>query len=181
MSIYQATFALIDAAQELHIDYLLVGSLAAGYYGLSRSTVDADFVVQLGPQKLSEVVRRMGAAYRLSPQSGFEIFTNKRIDEIQVVGTIFKIDVFPLTGDPFDQERFRRRREVGLQGRQVFLPTAEDVVVAKVRWSRVKDLEDAKDVLNMQAKTLDWLYVERWCDLHATRQSLEKLRSELLL
>jgi hypothetical protein len=50
------------------------------------------------------------------------------------MGTPFKIDLFPLTDEPFDQERFRRRRQAKLRDRAVYFPTAEDVVIQKLRW-----------------------------------------------
>jgi hypothetical protein len=179
MSIFDATFRLIDELNSLSIDYLLVGSLAASYYGLSRATVDADFVVQLKGSKLADIVSRMGPGYRLEQQPGFEIFTGKRIDVIYVLETELKIDVFPLTMDLFDQERFSRRRQVQLHGRPAFVPTAEDVIVMKVRWRRPLDLEDAKYVISLQGSSLDWQYIEHWCDAHGTRQTLEEIRREI--
>lgn len=81
--------------------------------------------------------------------------------------------MFLLSSDVNDQERFRRRRCVGIAGRQTFVPTAEDVVITKLRWSRQgrrpKDISDATNVIAAQTGTLDWPYIERWCDLHGTR------------
>lgn len=149
---------------------------SAHYYGLARSTTDADFVVQLQPGQLSALVHQMGGGYQLDPQPGFEIFTGKRVSVVHVTGTHFKIDVFPLTDDPFDQERFRRRCLRKLSGREVFLPTAEDVLVMKVRWRRTQDLEDARFLIAVQPDGIDWSYIERWCDLHGTRSVLDELR-----
>ena len=47
----------------------------------------------------------------------------------RVAGTLFKVEVFRLSEDAHDQERFRRRQAVMVDGRQVFFPTAEDVRV----------------------------------------------------
>jgi hypothetical protein len=47
-------------------------------------------------------------------------------------------------------------------GRTTWLPTAEDVVVQKLRWGRPKDLEDARDVLAVQGtESLDMAYIEQ--------------------
>ena len=48
MSIYDATFALIDALDEAKIPYMLSGSLSSMYYSFPRATTDADFVIDLG-------------------------------------------------------------------------------------------------------------------------------------
>jgi hypothetical protein len=59
------------------------------------------------------------------------------------------------------------------------MPTAEDVVVQKLRWGRVKDAEDARFILAVQGDALDFTYIERWCDQHGTRALLDKLRNEI--
>jgi hypothetical protein len=96
-----------------------------------------------------------------------------------VLETELKIDVFPLTMDPFDQERFARRLLVQLYGRPAFVPTAEDVIVMKVRWRRPLDLEDARYVIALHAQLIDWAYIERWCDTHGTRQILDEVRRSI--
>jgi hypothetical protein len=178
MSIHDAAIKFIQAANSLGIDHLLVGSLAASYYGLSRSTTDADFVIQMDQPKLTALAEQLGSSYRLEPQAAFEIHTLKQLHVIVVVGTVFKIDVFSLSADPFDQERFQRRVKVDLRGQSAYVPTAEDVVVMKVRWHRPYDLEDAKAVVAAMGNRLDWPYMQRWCDAHGTRAILDELQSQ---
>lgn len=63
------------------------------------------------------------------------------------------------------------------------LPTAEDVIIQKLRWfhraRRAKDRDDAINVLAVQAGKLDMDYIRRWCDAHGTRELLEKLLAEI--
>ena len=93
--------------------------------------------------------------------------------------TTYKIELFHLSSDPHDQSRFARMQAIDFEGRPVWLPTAEDVVVTKLRWSkggkRAKDLEDVKNVLAVQRGKLDLNYIRQWCDQHGTRQLLEQL------
>jgi len=76
--------------------------------------------------------------------------------------------------------RFQRRvvRDLG-NGKKAFLPTPEDVVITKLRWSkqgkRAKDVEDASDVLAVQAGKLDLPYIRQWADQHGTRELFERL------
>jgi hypothetical protein len=55
------------------------------------------------------------------------------------------------------------------------------VLIQKLRWfgrsRRVKDLEDAKNVLAVQAKKLDLNYVRQWTDRHGTSNLLDQLLS----
>lgn len=60
------------------------------------------------------------------------------------------------------------------------MPTAEDVIVQKLRWAklanRLKDFLDAQGVVNVRAGVLDWEYIEQWCDRLAISDKLEELR-----
>jgi hypothetical protein len=51
--------ALIEALEAAQIPYMIVGSLSASVYGVSRSTKDADFVLELGTRSLAEVTSRL--------------------------------------------------------------------------------------------------------------------------
>ena len=73
------------------------------------------------------------------------------------------------------QSRFSRKcRKFSAQlGREIFVPTPEDVLVQKIRWGRSKDLDDARDVLAVQTlAALDMPYIEHWCAQHGTLERL---------
>jgi hypothetical protein len=56
MSIYDATLRLIDELNELGIEYVLVGSVAASVYSLSRATT-----TRLGRRQVRDLASRTGA------------------------------------------------------------------------------------------------------------------------
>jgi hypothetical protein len=68
-------------------------------------------------------------------------------------------------------------------GRQVWIPTAEDVIVTKLHWAllgrRSKDRDDARDVIAVQGDRIDWDYVHRWCEQHGTRALLDEIRASI--
>ncbi len=179
MNIEDITFDLIAALEAANCPYMLVGAIAAIHYGVARSTFDVDAVVGYQSHTAAELAKRLGAKYELDTQQALEVFTGKPVQVIHLKSSPFKIDLFPLTDDAFDQERFQRRQRVSLRGRQVYLPTAEDVVVQKLRWGRSKDLDDARDVIAVQSDALDWSYIEKWCHLHGTLETLAKVRTAL--
>src|SRR5262249_14086556 len=168
---------VIDALKALEIPYMVVGSLSSNYYGVARSTKDADFVIQLGETPVPALVARLGSGFQLDPQLSFETITGTTRYIIRLADTPFQIEIFVSGEDPHDQERFRRRHRVQIQGREAFVPTAEDVIITKLRWSllgqRHKDLDDARNVIAVQGDRLDWDYLYRWCDLHGTRDQLD--------
>ena len=80
----------------------------------------------------------------------------------------------------FHQERFRRRLPFEFNGQPSFVLTAEDVILSKLRWSRVKDIEDVRDVMAVKGEAaLDWTYLNRWADSLGFRAKLDTLRSEI--
>jgi hypothetical protein len=161
---------------------MVVGSLSASVYGITRSTKDADFVVQLGDRPLSVVTSQLGAEFHLERQMSFETNTGTVRQKLTVGENGFLIELFRLSADSHDQSRFNRRYKarVPILNRDVFVPTAEDVVVTKLRWvltaNRAKDRDDVIEVLGVQWNTLDWTYIDKWCAEHGTRELLEELK-----
>ena len=180
MSGNDATLAVIDALLALGIPYMLVGSYASNSYGIERSTLDADFVVELGDASLAELFGRLRPEIRFDPQMGFETVTMTRKHVAVVEGSEFLIELFQLGDDPHDRERFRRRREVQSSGRAMFLLSLEDVIVTKLRWARSKDKDDVRDVIAVQGETaIDWEYVHGWTDQHGTTALLDEIRRSI--
>jgi len=176
ITIEDVTLRVIDALNACGSPYMLVGSFSSNLYGIPRSTKDADFVLQLEGDLSQVFYQSLGSDFEMDPQLKFETNTGTCKQEMRFQGTPFTVELFRLSNDPFDQERFRRRVPVELFGRSTFVPTAEDVVVMKLRWSREKDQPDVKNVMSVQRGKLDWAYIEAWCERHGTRALMEKIR-----
>jgi hypothetical protein len=183
MTDQEATLTVIDALEALSISYMMVGSLSSNVYGIPRATQDADFVIQLGSESLTRLADNLGAAFRFDPQMTFETATMTRRHVLKVVGIPFTIELFHLSDDPHDQERFRRRRRIKTMGREVNMPTVEDVIITKLRWAlmagRSKDREDVRNIIVIQDQNIDWSYVHGWSDQHGTRALLDEIRRSI--
>jgi hypothetical protein len=173
---------LIAVLNELGVPYMLVGSYSSNYYGRARATQDADFVVEISAEQVRELAARPGPAFHVDPQMSFETLTMKSRYVIEHPATAFTIELFLLADDKYNRLRFARRREVEFEGTRVFVPSPEDVVVMKLRWSkggnRSKDIGDVANVLAMRRQELDLDYVRRWCDRQGTRELLERMLGE---
>jgi hypothetical protein len=113
----------------------------------------------------------------------FETITGTYRHILRHSESAFKVELFMLSQDAHDRARFARRREGILEGRKVMVPSPEDVVVTKLRWSkqgaRAKDIEDVHNVLAVTgAATLDLPYIRGWCDQHGTRELFEQLLTQ---
>jgi len=160
---------------------MLTGSLASKAYGKPRASKDADFVVQLPTTAVADIGAKMRLLMVLDPQISFETVTMAPRYRLRAARGGFEIELFQLRDDPPDEARFARRREVKYENSPTWLPTAEDVIVQKLRWAtrakRAKDIEDVKNVIAVQATALDWPYIRHWCDEHTSRSLLEELRA----
>ena len=179
----EATSLLIGALSASGIPYMLVGSLSSNFWGIPRSTQDADVVWDLGSNSLNDLINLLGPQFKVDPQISFEMVTGTQRNIVAVRGTKFKIELFRLSDDAHDLERFRRRQPVTFLGTDTFVATAEDVVVTKLRWAqggmRNKDIDDVQNVIAVQANHIDWDYVHKWCDLHGTRSLLDEIRASI--
>ena len=168
-----------DALNREKIPAMLVGSFSSNYYGIPRSTEDVDFVIQLESSLTTDFARVLGERFEAEPQLTFETNTGTQKQEFKVKDTAFTLELFRLSDDPFDRQRFKTRQHVTVAGREVWFPRAEDVIVMKLRWFRAKDREDVKDVMYVQRGKLDWKYIEDWCRQHGSLGRLQELRREV--
>ena len=92
-----------------------------------------------------------------------------------------KVDFWILTGEPFDQSRFARKRVEDIQGLRLKVSTPEDTILAKLRWAQLaggsaKQLADAQSICEFQAESLDFIYIEEWADRLGVRDLWQQLR-----
>lgn len=177
----EALKLLTKALDDCGLAYMVVGSYSSNYYGLPRSTQDADLVMLLEEDKFSELIRKLPEGLHLDQQSSFEMVTATRRDIVLVEGSGFKIELFHLSDDPHDQLRFakRVRKNIG-EDWAVWLPEAEDVIIQKLRWckggKRQKDFDDVLSVLGVNKVALDFDYIRKWCADHDTLDILAEAR-----
>jgi hypothetical protein len=165
-----------NALEACGIPYLLSGSFASNYYGIPRSTRDADFVLQSQRAVGLDLTQQLGEDFILEPQLSFETNTGTFRQVLRYKKKPFKVELFLLSQDPHDQARFSRRRAARLLEHRVWLPSPEDVIITKLRWARGKDRDDTRDVMAVQQDQLDWRYVEDWCRRHGTLPLMEEIR-----
>lgn len=177
MTLEELAIKVVEAAEAARIDFMAVGAIAAGAYGVPRSTRDVDVLVALNVEGgINAIIRSLEPHVVFDPQVVFDTLTWGRRHAGQcLAGPPFKVELFELFDDPFVQSEFARRQQVFIPmlNRTTWLPTPEDVIVQKFRWGRNKDLDDARDVLAVQGpETLDMAYIENWCGQHGTTDRL---------
>ena len=178
MTLEALAIKVIEAAESTGVDFMAVGAIAAGAYGVPRSTRDVDLLVSLNrTDAVSAVVAKLDPIVEFNTQVVFDTLTwgRRHVGKSRSMPP-FKVELFEMFDDPFVQSEFVRRQKVfvPMLGRATWLPTPEDVVVQKLRWGRNKDLDDARDVLAVQGpEALDMAYIEQGCAQHGITERLK--------
>ncbi|MFM7069107.1 MAG: hypothetical protein ACKOYM_06555 [Actinomycetes bacterium] len=151
--------ALNDAA----LPYIVTGSFASIVYSEPRSTMDIDVVVH-APLDLLEGFRRQmldTGLYAPSIDEATDMFNVIDLD------TGWKADIICWQDEPFEHERFSRRTQIELlPGVHAFIPTVEDMILAKLRWIQGRDsplqLHDVESMIEINRPALDYDYLTTW-------------------
>ena len=152
---------LVSVLGDLGIEHMLVGSHASSFYGEARSTHDVDLVIDLEPTKIAALVERVDPArYYFSETALREGRMANLIDTL----TGDKVDCFILGSDPVDRLSFSRRRSQTIMGIVVALASPEDTILAKLRWSEMRDgssqqQRDVREIFRHQRGSLDVTYL----------------------
>ncbi|MEM9481762.1 MAG: hypothetical protein AAGA58_19100 [Verrucomicrobiota bacterium] len=178
----EAVYALLDLLNEAEISYMLVGSFSSNAYGEARATKDADFVVEISEEDRRGLLSKLPAEFEADPQASFETITGHTRQILRIPSIPFEIELFDLSNEEFDQERFSRRVKTSIGNRTLWLPTAEDVIIQKLRWTKLgkrdKDFLDVVGILKVRGHKLAWDYIEKWCGKLELMEVLQDAREE---
>lgn len=160
----------VTTALEMHgVPYMLTGSLASSMYGIPRATNDIDIVIAPTREQLLSLVQlfqRVGLT--VAPESAVAALKNKTQFNVIDFARGLKVDLIIRKTRDFSVIEFDRRETHEVEGMRLTIATPEDVLIAKLEWSKMGDSDrqivDAAGIIKMQGKTLDVDYIERWID-----------------
>lgn len=162
---------------------MLVGSLAANFHGIPRSTRDADFVVQPPPDGLQRLAAQLPPELRLRETGCLRSRHGNGWHLVTLKDSSFVCELFELSDDPHDRARFARRMSARVLERDAFVAFAEDMIITKLRWAtganRIKDRDDIRNMLAVQGSEMDWEYLDRWSTTHETAALLRQIRDSI--
>ncbi|CAN5627190.1 hypothetical protein BH23GEM9_BH23GEM9_05120 [soil metagenome] len=168
MTPFETLRFVVGVLDTLNIEYMVTGSVASSLQGEPRATHDLDVVVALQAQDASALLQRFGRPqFHLDEQAILEAVTTGGMFNAINLEDGDKIDFWMLTNDAFDASRFARRVTVEVFGVSLKVSSPEDTILAKLRWSKLsggseKLFIDALRVFEVQAHTLDHLYLDEW-------------------
>jgi hypothetical protein len=185
-----AMSAVIDALTSLEIPYYIGGSVASSAHGVIRSTLDADIVADVQLEHIAPLVDILHDKYYLNDIAVREAIQRQSCFNLIYLPTMFKVDIFVTKNRPYSKMAFQRIQSMVFDeetGRQFYVASAEDTILAKLEWYRLGDeisdrqWSDILGVMNVQQTALDHVYLEKWAVELGVHDLLAKARNEAKL
>ena len=170
----------------LEIEYVIVGSFASSRRGVQRTTGDVDILANLTHAKVRSFVAALETEFYLDETTVHEAISRRRSFNAIHLDSVFKVDVF-IPADEFAGWQLRRRIAEPIADNspaEICFATAEDVLVAKLRWFRaggeVSSVQwnDIRGICQVNRKYLDWSYIRDWPVKLCVTELLEKVLQE---
>jgi hypothetical protein len=184
----QVTLHLSEIFERLNIPYFIGGSVASSVVGEPRSTDDVDIVIQIDRTRTIKLIPELQGDFYLNEDTIRNSVENGRSFNIIHFATAQKIDLFPSGMGPFDVEQMKRRKKAriaGQAGPELYIATAEDVLLRKLEWYRkggeVSDRQwrDILGIIRVQKERLDLSYTRNWAESLKIVDLLSRALSEV--
>jgi len=133
------TIQVARALDACGVVYSVGGSLASGFSGEPRFTLDVDIVVALEPAQIEPLVALLGTEFYADPDAlARAVRTHSSVNLIHLVTNI-KIDLFVVDEDGPGGMQLRRhlpRQLTDDPSSVVYFHSHEDILLQKLRWFR---------------------------------------------
>jgi hypothetical protein len=162
--------AILD---RLGIRHYIGGSFASSIYGEYRTTRDLDVVLQRPERAWRQLVAELRPAFTFVDADVTEALARVNAPDEQFVSfamydraTGYQVDMFLARNEPYERVQFERLLQADLVEGTVWVPSAEDAILNKLRWYALtpSDMQwrDVQAMLRVQAPSLDFVYLRTW-------------------
>ena len=171
--------------EQSQVPYMLTGSVAGSAHGKPRSTLDLDIVIAPSRTQLLALMREFPSdRYYADEQQALNAFANRSQFNVIDFATSWKVDFIIAEDSEYGRTAISRRKLMDVAGSAMYVASAEDVVIAKLRWAKLGDsdrqLQDAAAIVSTQGSNLDIPYLERWLDELQLQKQWQLARKETL-
>ncbi|MGW8251849.1 MAG: hypothetical protein ACWGO1_14505, partial [Anaerolineales bacterium] len=183
----RVTLQVVQCLDNLDIPYLIGGSLACAVHGLARATMDADLVADIRPEQVKPLILSLQNDFYIDDEMIFQALAHSGSFNLIHLETLFKVDVFVMKQRPFDHQQLARRTAQLLDvtsGREAYVATAEDTLLAKLEWYRLggevseRQWRDVLGVIAVQGERLEMDYLRHWASELGVSDLLERALEE---
>lgn len=185
ISVLSQITAILEKQQ---IRYVLVGSFASSIHGMYRSTADIDLVAEIKTEQVRPLFEALRSDFYVDEQLMHDAIAQRSSFNAIHFDSVFKVDFFLPKTDSFGMAELDRRqlRKISPDSDEVvYVATAEDTVLAKLRWYRAgheissNQWNDVVGILGTSLDTLDLHYLRTWAEELGLTDLLEKALSDV--
>jgi hypothetical protein len=182
--ILSSLLPVVEAFEQLGIDYYVGGSVASLMHGFYRTTADVDIVADIRIKDIEPLVLLLQDAFYIDADSIKDAIKHRSEFGMLHYKTMFKVDVFIQKNRPFDLE-VRSRVEEGTfndfqNDHPFFIESPEDVVLTKLEWYKMggevsdRQWKDILGVLKIRGTALELQYLKHWAAVLDVADLLER-------
>ena len=143
MTLIEELAAVIQALEQAHVEYALVGGLAVAVWGVARATKDIDLLVEKGDaQRASEAAKACGFTLEAFPMEFEDGMEMRRLNKIDGDGSLLSVD-FLLVG-PAQRPVWDGRQRVPFQSGSISVASRDGLIAMKLAAGRAQDLADVQ-------------------------------------
>lgn len=181
----QIAIQIAEVLQDLNIQYMVGGSLASSLYGIPRTTQDIDIVADIKMEQVPIVTNLLKNDFFIDKDLFRKSLSMKSSFNMIHLKSMFKVDIFFMKNEEAAVEEMSRRKRFDVSEEKthnIFLSSAEDIVVHKLYWYQLGEMvsdrqwNDALGVLKVQGENLDYDYLKKAAD----RMNVSDLLSKAL-
>ena len=156
MNVVGVVHTLTATLEDAGIEYAISGALALAYWSAPRATLDIDVALNVPASALPFVIDTL-------TNSGYELRHDaleaaQRGDFGARLGGV-RIDFF-LPVLPISLDALSRRVQVPFGDHDIWILSAEDLMVFKLIFGRTKDFADIERLVAAQREKLQWNYLQ---------------------
>jgi hypothetical protein len=173
--------------EQQQITYVLVGSLASSMHGMYRSTADIDIVADVRSEQVVPLLTALQENFYVDEDAVREAIDRRQSFNAIHFDSVFKVDIFIPKSDEFSRKQIERRqlRKLAPDVEQmVYVATAEDTILAKLRWynsgGRASNTQwtDVVGIIGGSSSILDLDYLRDWAERLGLTELLDQAFEE---
>ncbi len=166
--------SLGEVFDRLQLNFAIGGALANNYWGIVRATEDVDCLVSLPAikyQLFADELNGIGCTLLDPSGQNVAITVPRLLDQVAhrkliecnypLADAPVRVELF-VPAVPLQDEILRRAVPIQVRNREIRITTAEDLILLKLVFHRIKDLQDVRGILWVQRGRLDLEHLKYW-------------------
>lgn len=154
---------------EEKVTYVIVGGLAVLFYGIPRTTMDIDMIIEMDMPKIKRFAGFLRENNFFADEDDIKMaFDERSHATVEDKLSMIRLDIKGIYGEN-NETTLKRRRASVYKGVTINVASPEDIIANKLLFGSEQDIKDAEGIYVRQLNNLDMQYLEERCkklDVH---------------